>query len=63
MKLVKTLGFTNEFHDIYDPIIYGKKSIMDIIFVVENKWKDLLKKIKNYPYDNMIGSHTNKIAL
>ena len=38
-KLVKMLGFTNEFHDILDPIIYGR-IINAIRYAIEDKWND-----------------------
>ena len=38
-KLVKMLGFINEFHDIYDPIIYGR-SMKAIKHAIQKKWND-----------------------
>ena len=60
-ELHKTQDFTNEFHDIYDPIIYGK-NIMEIRFSLEKEWTNPKKDEKFSKYNASVGTKTYKLA-
>ena len=61
-KLLKTPGFTDEYHDIFDPVIHGNLGIMAIRHSLFSKWKDPQKGSKFYKYNKSIAAHTNKLA-
>ena len=61
-QLLKTPGFTNEYQDIFDPVIHGNLGIMAIRHSLFSKWKDPQKGRKFYKYNKSIGAHTNKLA-
>ena len=60
--MLQTLGFTDECHDIFDPVIHGDFGIMGIRHSLFNKWKDPQKGRNYYKYNNNICAHTNKLA-
>ena len=39
-QVLQTLGFTNEYHGIFYPVIHGDLGIMGIRHSFFNKWKD-----------------------
>ena len=39
-QVLQTPGFTNECHDIFDPVIHGDSGIMEIRHSLFRKWKD-----------------------
>ena len=60
-KLVKMPSFTDEFHDILDPIIYGR-SIKEIRYAIEDTCNDAQKESKYIKSNTMIGTIVNKVT-
>lgn len=60
-KLVKTQGFTNGYHDIYDPAIHGEKRIIYIRYTLSNKVADP-SRARFIVFNAMLKLRTNKIA-
>ena len=61
-KVLKTSGFTNEYHDIFYHVIHGDLGIMGIRHSLFNKWKDPHKGRNYFKSNNSIGAHTNKLV-
>lgn len=61
-RVLQTPGFTDECHDIFDPIIHGDSEIMAIRHALFSKWKDPQKGRIYYKYNSSIGASTNKLA-
>lgn len=69
-ELVKTSGFTDEYHDIFDPVLHGNKRTTQIRFTLQYQWETRTKKSANSTrgsnwkvYNPKIEVKTNKIAL
>ena len=61
-QLLKTPGFTNEYDDIFGPVIHGNLGIMAIKHSLFSTWKDPKKGIKFYKLNKSIGGYTNKLV-
>ncbi len=60
-KVLQTPCFTDECHDIFDPIIHGDLGIMRFRRSLFNKWKDPHKGRNYNKYNKIIGQYTNKL--